>query len=185
MTSEVEEKEMKPSSSGVDLESALEEAERRRHGNAARFYQFAEQSYEHAVEEMIEHKKCDQCFLTRRLCVCSKVQEIFAGFPSIKSHVSIFMHFKEWGRASNTGKVLLVGNRSHSSLYIYGRKDDERELIRRMCETPSLIVYPKKGISRPIHEYNDWFKAHDGNVLICAIDSTWSQSEAMEKVLPR
>jgi DTW domain-containing protein YfiP len=139
--------------------------------------------------------RCPKCFLSLIYCICTNVRNIVNNSPSpslvsedqrvihrnINFHV--FMHFKEWGRASNTGKLLPICLPEKASIEIYGIQEDCDKLAKTLQEKPSLILYPTAD-AKPISEYRNWVKEHNGDVHICVIDSTWIQSHAMEKSLP-
>ena len=92
------------------------------------------------------------------------------------------MHNKEWGRPSNTGKLLKCGLPEQSHLYLYGRKKDEYGLVNTLLKHPSIVLYPSSN-SEPISTYANWYLEQD-EVNICVIDSTWSQSKSMNKIIP-
>lgn len=92
------------------------------------------------------------------------------------------MHHKEYGRVSNTGKILTCGLPDRSKLYIYGVEKDHQALSKSLCEQPSIILYPSKN-SQPLSNFKDWY-AKEEIVNLCVIDSTWSQSNTMDKYLP-
>ena len=54
-------------------------------------------------EEMSDENKCESCWLYRSLCICNRLQQ-----PKIKLpvEVKLLMHYKEYGKASNTGILL-------------------------------------------------------------------------------
>jgi len=93
------------------------------------------------------------------------------------------MHNKEWGRTSNTGKLMVRGMPDHSQLHLYGLKDQQEALIEKLNSGPSLILYPSKN-STSIADYKDLYASQNGTLNICVLDSTWAQSHTMEKSLP-
>ncbi len=92
------------------------------------------------------------------------------------------MHYKEWGRASNTGKLLSIGMPEKASISIFGSLASEEEMLASFVDKSVLILYPSPE-AKPISEYNSWFSAQSG-VTLCVLDSTWSQSSAMNNRLP-
>lgn len=137
-------------------------------------------------EAMEQGGKCVSCFLTKPFCVCARTSAIFADSSEQKPfqpHIHLFMHFKEWGRASNTGKLMQVGlGSSRCTTSIFGIQQQEDKLEQLLLSEPSIILYPRAG-SVPISSMRDWFQAHGGRVQIVVIDSTWTQSQAMDRRL--
>lgn len=162
-------------------------------------YLTLEQHASHCIlqksQMMAENHRCSKCFLSLIYCICSRVRSIVdesasnlsTEDPQISIHRNInyhiFMHFKEWGRASNTGKLLPICLPEKASIEIYGIQNEFDQLCKTLQEKPSLILYPTAD-AKPISEYKNWVKEHNGDVHICVIDSTWIQSHAMEKSLP-
>lgn len=68
-------------------------------------------------------------------------------------------------------------------MHVFGVKEQQEALINKLSNEPSLILYPGKTASS-IADYKDLYAAQDGNLNICVIDSTWTQSHTMEKSLP-
>jgi DTW domain-containing protein YfiP len=133
--------------------------------------------------------KCEHCFLFFEYCICRQVKDIFNTPNRLLEnhvHIALYMHFKEYGRASNTGKLLRIGSPTNTSQYIYGQTDQEESLQTLLQSKPSLIIYPSP-ISRPISEYAHWLSSSSSSthhpITLCVIDSTWPQSRAMEQRL--
>jgi DTW domain-containing protein YfiP len=147
------------------------------------FYKFAGDHIERQKLHLEEDNKCKSCFMTQCLCICSRVKDIYQKSETKpKSNLKVFMHYKEWGRASNTGKLLSIGMPEKSSISIFGSITDEEEMLASFVNKPVLILYPSPD-SKPISEYNSWF-SHQSGVTLCVLDSTWSQSSAMNNRLP-
>jgi DTW domain-containing protein YfiP len=149
---------------------------------------FASEGLEVRIDQMENRSKCKTCFLNNAICICSAVKKIFEDSASkgdSNYDIKVFMHSKEWGRASNTGKLLPLGMKN-ASLSLYGIESDRIALLEQLSTNPSLILYPNKD-AKPLSEYKDWFaqtSAEGKRVTICVIDSTWGQSVAMDKSLP-
>lgn len=151
-----------------------------------RFFEAAEFSLNKKNDGFTYKSICKKCFLSSTLCICNQVKSIFSDLPQNKlpkASVDIYMHYKEWGRASNTGKLLPIGLPDNSATYIYGRKNDQDELIKKLTSNPSIILYPGEN-SQSICNYQELYDTSD-NIHICVIDSTWSQSYAMINSLPK
>jgi DTW domain-containing protein YfiP len=147
------------------------------------FYQVALANLAKNRIELEATGKCINCFLPLQICICSRIRGVFEdNLSRPKARFEVFMHNKEWGRGSNTGKLLTVGLPQQSNMYIFGDKDSQTKLSQHLSDQPSLILYPSKS-SEPISNYVDWYNQHS-TVNLCVLDSTWSQSLAMDRALP-
>lgn len=152
--------------------------------NAKLFASFAMKTLNHTKSSLQINKKCLHCFLNLEYCVCSQIKSLFLKSSfKCKLDIDIFMHYKEWGRSSNTGKILSIGIPDNSNQLIYGNEKDSEKLLYRLSTKPSLILYPSISSQSIIH-YRSWFEEQKENVNICVIDSTWSLSQSMNKSLP-
>lgn len=136
-------------------------------------------------EKMMQAKnRCVSCFLLNRFCICEKIKANFSSNSKPSAKIAVFMHYKEFGRASNTGKILSIGLKSE--IFIFG-KDNER-LIDILSSTPSLILCPcPKSVSISNFQFlfqQESISHNNGRPVICVLDSTWSQSKAMNNSLP-
>lgn len=147
------------------------------------FLSFAQKNFERKSLELNFSQKCDRCFFFRSVCICHRIKTIFSKTRhESKAKISVFMHHKEWGRSSNTGKLIPIGMPQKSLLGIYGVADSERRLLESVLASNSLILYPSPS-SKSIVEYREWYM-DSTDVTLCVLDSTWSQSAAMNKILP-
>ena len=176
--------------------------------NLIKFYDNAACNIEKKRTSLVTKNKCLSCYLSSTMCICSQVKEFFSAIPiSIhpKASIDVFMHYKEWGRASNTGKLLPIGLPNQSKIYMYGRKPDYELLVHKLTTTPSVILYPSDN-STSITDFRSLYHNNNNNnnpttnnndsnnnnnynnsyndFNICVIDSTWSQSQAMDRCLP-
>jgi len=159
-----------------------------------KFYDNAACNIEKKRSSLVTKNKCISCYLSSTMCICSQVKDFFSTIPSSchpKASIDVFMHYKEWGRASNTGKLLPIGLPDHSKIYMYGRKPDYELLVDKLTSSPSVILYPSDS-SIPITDFQSLYNNNNNNNYnhnydfnICVIDSTWSQSQAMDRCLPR
>jgi len=152
-----------------------------------KFYKAAERVLTFNSNKMKEAERCPNCYLTRAFCLCQEVRNIFKGLEKENRQLSckldILMHYKEWARASNTGKLLAVGAPDCATIRIFGKPDDEQQLIHDLTTHPSLILYPSAD-AVPISQYSHWLTEYPAQqVRLCVIDSTWPQSKAMVKSL--
>jgi DTW domain-containing protein YfiP len=147
----------------------------------SRFYANAAGLLKKKQRGMEESDKCAACFLTKTLCICGQVTALFKVTAPVKARVCVFMHYKEFGRASNTGKILVTGM-PQAQLYIFGVKEQQEKLADLLTSTPSVILHPS-GSAVAVSQFRDWYETHDCPTL-CVIDSTWPQSLPMVASLP-
>ena len=127
--------------------------------------------------------KCSKCYLVNSLCICDKVRHIFKG-KGTSVQIILYQHFKEYGRPSNTGKLLLIGLENNTELKIFGNIDDENDMINRATSsTPSFVLSPGEN-SIPMSSFRQIYKQANGNVNLILVDSTWNQASAMLKNIP-
>lgn len=166
----------------------------------------ARRAIEYAKKDHSDRSLCSHCFLTKQFCLCDYVNQLYVPIRQLPSSsfpvkVHLLMHYKEWGRASNTGKLLTIGLPNCASIKIYGIVEDEERLIEELTTNPSIILYPTKQ-SQSITNFLPTFQAIQAEHAsmerekkvgestdkpcfhICVIDSTWGQSKAMERSLP-
>jgi len=145
-------------------------------------------------ESLVSKGRCEACWLHNSMCLCEALRRLWAGHQPLKTHVAVYYHYKEWGRSSNTGRLLSIGlGEENVTTYIYGQ--DEAALNELLTTKPSCILFPSAS-SVPI---DDLFKNSlwgappgvergDGAVgsedrVLCVLDSTWNQASALDKSL--
>ena len=149
---------------------------------------------------MREKRRCEVCFMSKSLCVCKRVREIWAKVPSRpKCRIAIFYHYKEWGRASNTGKLLQIGLGSEFvDSFIYGNPEHEASLSALLTSRPSAILFPGPNsvpISSILESLNSDSDADtatattaatptSGPAVLCVLDATWTQAPTLSNALP-
>ena len=169
-------------------------------------------------DQLHKEVRCSSCFMLNCLCICDKIKLLFKNynenvynFDKIKGvdayidfELVVYMHSKEWGRASNTGKILSIGMKN-AEICIFGVENDLVSLDRRLKTQPALVIYPSVD-SKPIGSWRKWaeevsqkpcdnssadvhLQAHGNSnkskkLLLIVIDSTWSQAQAMVKSIP-
>jgi DTW domain-containing protein YfiP len=186
---------------------------------AEKLERVARRTIEYRNNDHRERSICPNCFLTQVYCLCDYNRDLFAPIREPKSpeyqlnvKFHLFTHFKEYTRASNTGKLLHIGLPEHTSVKLFGIRSEEEELIQELSSNPCFILYPKPGVSVSIDQFKEIFSQINNSssssfsssatttasssssserpppqqqlLHICVIDSTWSQSISMEKALP-
>ncbi len=164
------------------------------------FYKFGEGFVRSRENQMVSENRCFSCYMCGPLCICSAVRDLFQSsrseqlvdsnsdgntnimYSKVKSSIAVFMHYKEWGRASNTGKLVHIGEPHKSIVGIYGVEDSEKKILDFITTTPTIVLYPSAN-AQPISEYRRWYSSTP-NACLCVIDSTWTQSSAIDKIIP-
>ncbi len=147
-------------------------------------YHYGTQIYESRKAGLVSDGRCNDCFLPLQMCLCKEVGQLFRAAPfKPKAKLHVYMHYKEWGRASNTGKLMAKGMPDDCKIHVFGVKEHCSALIDELRSKPSLILYPSSSATS-IANYTDLYASSDGNLNLCVIDSTWSQAATMEKSLP-
>ncbi len=127
-----------------------------------------------------ERSTCEFCFLSKSICLCERVKSL-AGKPT-RTKLSVIMHFKEWGKPSNTGKLIKLLNSDSTDLQIFGLKEAE-EFKNNIQRNNTVILFPGKN-SISISEYLAEKKNTLDSLHLCTIDSTWSQAKSINSWLP-
>lgn len=140
--------------------------------------------------------KCNVCYLQKTCCICSRLTELKKSLPQqrLKCHVCLFTHYKEYGKASNTGKLLQIAFPGCVSTFIFGNAADDARLANKLAHENTFVLYPGKK-SIPLRSVLDALNAEnvDQNVKVSerntslvnlvVVDSTWTQSKAMYRWL--
>eukprot|EP01041_Mallomonas_annulata_P005960 gene5960-12030_t len=134
------------------------------------------------MERFKEKCRCQTCWLHKSICICDSVRLLAANSPPLKINVALLMHYKEYGRASNTGKLLSILAPTKTSITIFG-SDEATALYDSLLTKPSLVLYPGAD-SKPASDYKDWCQNSNEEITLCVMDSTWNLSKAMERSIP-
>eukprot|EP00232_Nephroselmis_pyriformis_P005169 CAMPEP_0182909974 /NCGR_PEP_ID=MMETSP0034_2-20130328/36048_1 /TAXON_ID=156128 /ORGANISM="Nephroselmis pyriformis, Strain CCMP717" /LENGTH=175 /DNA_ID=CAMNT_0025046265 /DNA_START=15 /DNA_END=539 /DNA_ORIENTATION=- len=81
---------------------------------------------------------CPGCWLRARHCICERVEKL-----PCRSKVVIWMHHKEYGLESNTGKVLTQSLQG-CELYVKGLLEEEAALLELLRDPnrPAVVLWP-------------------------------------------
>ena len=154
--------------------------------NDQKFLDNGERIVRHTNESMsiAGKEKCRRCWFYKSMCICSRVADLTRGASPISTDIALFMHFKEYGKTTNTGKLVqLIAEDERCKTYVYGTANADVELIN-MCRDESkqpVLLYPTAD-SIPISEFRK--KEQQKKLVLCIIDSTWGQSKAMNRWFP-
>jgi len=152
-------------------------------------------------EEKIKNAYCEWCWLPRistgHECICNKMSKIEDFDCNVK--IIVYMHFKEFFRASNTAKIIQITSRKNSELLIYGKREDEARLVELCREDPThtFILFPSvDSISVPqlFERHPDRKKDDSSNsantekLKIIVLDGTWGNAATImrhcSKIIP-
>ena len=150
-----------------------------------RFLENGERIVKYTQESMmIEGKeRCSRCWFYKSMCICSRVADLTKDAEPVKTDIALFMHYKEYGKTTNTGKLVQMITGERCAMHVYGTADADVQLLS-LCQDVSkqpVLLYPTAS-SRPISE----FRRNSTNkpLVLCVIDSTWGQSKAMHRWFP-
>ena len=141
--------------------------------------------------------KCLDCWWELALCTCS-IFDKSAEISIEDLEVLVFMHFKEYGRCSNTGKVISTTFPKHVRLLFLGDKQDEKYIHSCFFDEKkkTFVLFPestslssedvKKELESIRIENNknkneEKTNKHEGNketgtkVCVILLDGTWNE----------
>lgn len=155
---------------------------------AERLEFMARQHWDRKRAALADAGHCERCWLRTCLCAeldaCAEDPDTGSRAPEPAHSLMVMMHFKEYARVTNTGKLLLhaFGDRGH--LVPFGLGQDERAAAERLeCESErSLVLFPCKDAT-PAAEYVQK-RASAGPLQIVVLDGTWQQARTMNKRIP-
>ena len=135
----------------------------------------ARANYLKKMESLEADNRCRTCFFHKQNCVCKSLQSLPIS-ENIK--FKVFMHYKEFGRTSNTGKLLhiLYPNQTTISLY---QIDD---LVLPPTEE-TIILYPSSDsacISTRIQQCG--LKSKKLNIIV--LEGTWAETKTLNRQFP-
>eukprot|EP01101_Sappina_pedata_P012596 TRINITY_DN8715_c0_g1_i1.p1 TRINITY_DN8715_c0_g1~~TRINITY_DN8715_c0_g1_i1.p1 ORF type:complete len:215 (+),score=53.73 TRINITY_DN8715_c0_g1_i1:62-646(+) len=170
---------------------------------------------EHALHKIAHlHKRaaarneCSTCWLLSHNCICNDIcplprlfqSETNIGTATPTFRLIILMHFKEYRRASNTGKIWLrmsnIANDNgkigefRANSYLYGvpsSMEEFTQLVKSLDVTKSFILFPSE-TAISIEEFigksgsrSGSGSSGDSTINIILLDGTWSNAKNMYK----
>ena len=142
------------------------------------------------TEALAAKSKCPRCFMHASLCVCSETEKVASqhkldldSFPRFECRV--VMHYKEFGRPSNTGKFLPMLMPDHSSIAIYCTEECHQS-IEFMIENNAVVLFPETDSTELNPQTLPVLFPNNSKVnVLCVLDSTWNEAKTMNKWIPR
>eukprot|EP00743_Colponemidia_sp_Colp-15_P005843 GILK01006278.1.p1 GENE.GILK01006278.1~~GILK01006278.1.p1 ORF type:complete len:394 (+),score=56.13 GILK01006278.1:86-1183(+) len=92
--------------------------------------------------DLLSGRRCSNCWLTKDFCVCL---ELHKTQHELKHTFLVYMHHKEYMRASNTGKLIL-SMFPNSKMYLHCVDEDERSLSEALQADPeyTFVLFPSR-----------------------------------------
>eukprot|EP00742_Colponemidia_sp_Colp-10_P004109 GILJ01004384.1.p1 GENE.GILJ01004384.1~~GILJ01004384.1.p1 ORF type:complete len:385 (-),score=49.36 GILJ01004384.1:129-1283(-) len=92
--------------------------------------------------DLLSGRRCSNCWLTKDFCVCG---ELHKTHNELKHTFLVYMHHKEYMRASNTGKLIL-SMFPNSKMYLHCVDEDERSLAEALQADPeyTFVLFPSR-----------------------------------------
>jgi len=133
--------------------------------------------------------RCMACWVTRAHCMCARLRSLRV--TTEKLDVLVAVHYKEYGKASNTAKLLphllaageATGGAVASgscSLCVYPIEPLQERL---RVAGPTLLLWPGED-SVPAAELRPWVAAQGRRVTLLVIDGSWGHARAMARCVP-
>jgi DTW domain-containing protein YfiP len=142
--------------------------------------------YDAQVRYTVTHGKalcaCRTCWLSPGACVCPYLRR----FGSSRSNqVVLWMHDSEYGRASNSGSILLQSYEGTELLVRGLREHDAR--LREMIEDPTVttaFLFPSNTALTADQLKERAARETGGRIRIVGVDATWGQARKLMGSLP-
>ena len=164
----------------------------------------AEQQIARRHAALVRANKCLRCWYSPLKCICTEVRPL-----AVPHEVIVLLHHKEYGRLSNTGK-LIAASCPNSTVFIAGIPEHERLLREKLASSPhpAFVLFPAVGsISVPEllkrnppadsddasippqkrAKVSEGQGAEDGQVrpfTIVIVDGTWNQAKHVVRAVP-
>ncbi len=112
---------------------------------------------------------CQVCFLHKDFCICDQIPKL-----SVKTRLSLVVHYKELKRTSNTGR-LAVTALTNSELRIRGLEQEEATDLSDLISSDyqSLFLYPSEDSTLLT---NDFVKNFTKPIRLIVPDGNWRQA---------
>lgn len=137
-----------------------------------------------ALRQRLAATRCLTCWFPKAHCICARLAKLRVSTTRVD--VLLAVHYKEFGKATNTAKLLpqllssADGIGDSCSLCVYPN-DPFHE---RLQSAPALLLWPGED-SLPAADLRDWVAAQQQRVTLLVIDGTWGHARAMARHVPK
>eukprot|EP00965_Chrysotila_dentata_P244839 6206200-Pleurochrysis_carterae.AAC.2 len=131
-------------------------------------------------QRTLEANRCMCCWLCREMCVCRQVQP--AKLSARCPRVLILVHYKEYGSASNTAKLLPLIAPAAARIALYPEHISELKQLAE-ANSPALLLWPSAD-AVPVASIRNWLEEQKQPVTLVVLDGTWSKAKSMAKHIP-
>ena len=116
----------------------------------------------------LEDHRCTICW--QCVCICEAVVRLSLGVQLKHFKLTVLMHHKEWGKSTNTAKLLPIICQSNASIHVY--PTELETVTASLCsKAPALLLWPGPG-SLPASELRTWVAQQTERIELCVIDGT-------------
>jgi len=141
---------------------------------------------ERRVDSLRAKNRCERCWMSNVLCVCQPVSSLWKDVQRPRTRIALFFHYKEFGRASNTGKLMQIGMDAPS--FVLGNPNDEKALNELLASCPSAVLFPSaSSVSLETWKSDNIPLASadfaNNPPLLCVLDGTWTQAASMNRAI--
>ncbi|CAH0534722.1 hypothetical protein VST7929_02672 [Vibrio stylophorae] len=114
---------------------------------------------------------CPQCHFEKLYCYCAAIPRL-----NSQGQFSLLYHDSEYGKLTNTGRLVLQSLKQHSQDYVWQRKVPNPALLKKLADTSlqSYLLFPADE-AQPAH--TQFINALPPHFVI--LDATWQQARKM------
>jgi len=136
--------------------------------------------------------RCESCWHLSRDCLCSQLQPTQLSGPERDVQILLYVHFKEYFNAGNTGKLLPLAMPSNARVFVHGDTEHEaklREELLLASPARTLLLFPSPE-SRPlggaVQLRTTSSHQHDlAPLRVLVLDGTWQHARGLRRMLAR
>jgi len=125
---------------------------------------------------------CEACWLLKTACVCDNFAALGPP-PSLEGHqVVVYMHYKEYKRASNTGNLAttLLG----AERFLFGIDKEDQNFSENLKDShfAPCVLFP----SLDAVDLEEWKESLPSGqpIKLIIVDGTWTQAKRVAKHIP-